>query len=126
MAARWASELWVPQPAETLFQYLSDAVNLDHLTPAWLQVRILTGESIRMAPGTRIDYRLRLYGIPFGWQSEITIWEPPARFMERQARGPYRSWALRHEFLPRDSGTLIRDQMEYEVPGGPAVDRLIV
>lgn len=126
MTNRWDSELWVPRPAETLFQYLSDAANLDHLTPPWLRVRILTGGPIRMASGTRIDYRLRLYGIPFRWQSEITHWEPPSQFMERQARGPYRSWALRHEFVPRDGGTLIRDQMEYEVPGGPVVDRLIV
>ena len=31
-----------------------------------------------MRPGVRIDYRLKLHGIPLQWQSEISRWEPPA------------------------------------------------
>ena len=126
MRCTWTAELWLPHPPEVLFRYLTDVRNLDRVTPPWLRVRILTEGPIQMASGTRIDYRLRLHGLPFRWQTEIALWEPPTRFVERQGRGPYRSWDLQHEFVLLDGGTLIRDEMRYEVAGGLLVDRLIV
>lgn len=42
-----------------------------------------------MAVGTRFEYRLRLKGLPIRWESEITAWEPPDRFIDEQKRGPY-------------------------------------
>jgi ligand-binding SRPBCC domain-containing protein len=81
---------------------------------------------IEMKPGTRIDYRLRLHGIPLRWQSEITTWEPPHRFVDQQRRGPYPLWVHEHTFLEQYGGTLARDHVEYKVPGGSLINRLLV
>lgn len=64
--------------------------NLAILTPPWLRFSILTPGPIQMKQGALIDYRLRPRGIPIRWQSEITAWEPPHRFVDEQRRGPYR------------------------------------
>ena len=80
----------------------------------------------RICAGSRIDYRLRLHGIPLRWQSEITVWEPPFRFVDVQIRGPYRAWIHEHSFEPRDGATLMRDYVQYAVRGGPLVRRLFV
>jgi ligand-binding SRPBCC domain-containing protein len=79
-----------------------------------------------MAVGTRIDYRLRIHGVPVRWQSEITIWEPPVRFVDEQRRGPYQLWSHEHTFVKRDGGTLCRDVVSYAAPGGRLVHRLLV
>jgi hypothetical protein len=79
-----------------------------------------------MKQGALIDYRLRLRGIPIRWQSEITAWEPPHRFVDEQCRGPYRRWIHEHTFAGRDGGTLARDRVQYAVPGGSLVDYLFV
>ena len=79
-----------------------------------------------MAEGTRIDYRVRLRGIPIRWQSEIAAWEPPKLFIDVQRRGPYRLWAHEHRFDERDGMTLAEDVVRYAVPGGWVVDRLFV
>ena len=79
-----------------------------------------------MHVGLLIDYRLRRYGVPFQWQSEITLWDPPNRFVDEQRRGPYRSWRHDHVFTDYLGGTLVSDQVVYDLVGGALVDRLFV
>ena len=81
---------------------------------------------LEMRAGARIDYRLRVRGLPLRWQSEITAWEPPHRFLDEQRRGPYRLWVHEHTFVERDGGTEVRDRVTYAVPGGWLVERLLV
>ena len=120
------NELWLPQSPEEVFPFFADAGNLERLTPPSLRFRILTPPPIEMAVGTLIDYRIRLRGIPMRWQSEITAWEPPYRFVDEQRRGPYRLWVHEHVFAPQGGGTLAKDIVRYAVLGGPVVRRLFV
>jgi ligand-binding SRPBCC domain-containing protein len=114
---RFESELWLPRPRDEVFQFFSDAANLEALTPPWLHFQILT-PSIVLRPGVRIDYRLRLYGVPLRWQSEITRWEPPDMFVDEQRRGPYRRWVHTHTFVDERGGTRVLDTVEFEAPFG--------
>lgn len=120
------SEQWIPRPLQEVFAFFAQPKNLETITPAWLRFEILTPGNIEMGPGAKIDYRLRLHGIPLRWQSEITIWDPPVRFVDEQARGPYRLWRHEHTFKENDGSTLIRDHVDYAVPGGWLVQRLLV
>lgn len=121
-----ACDLWLPRPPKEVFPFFADAGNLDAITPPWLRFEILTPLPVAMRVGAQIDYRLRLWGIPLRWRSEITAWEPPHRFVDEQRRGPYRAWIHEHTFAGRDGGTLVADRVRYAVPGGPLVDRLFV
>ena len=120
------NEQWLPGPPEAVFDFYADAFNLEALTPPWLRFRVLTPPPIAMAQGVEIDYRLRLHGISLGWRSRITAWEPPYRFVDEQIQGPYRRWVHEHIFEARDGGTLARDIVEYDMPGGRLADRLLV
>lgn len=85
---RLKKQIWLPQPREKIFEFFSDPENLDRLTPAWLDFKIVTPPA-SMKQGTLLDYHLRIRGIPVRWQSEITAWDPPDRFIDRQTKGPY-------------------------------------
>jgi hypothetical protein len=119
-------EQWLPRPLAEIFAFFADAGNLDALTPAWLRFEILTPRPIEMRVGARIDYRLRLRGLPVRWQSEITVWQPPNRFVDEQRRGPYRVWHHEHTFTEQDGGTLVGDRVRYAVFGGAVIERLFV
>jgi ligand-binding SRPBCC domain-containing protein len=101
--------------AGTTVSIFSNPENLEQLTPAWLHFRIVSPR-VDIHAGARIDYRLRIHGIPLKWLREITAWEPP--FIDVQKRGPYRAWIHEHTFEPRDGGTLMRDHVRYTVAGG--------
>lgn len=118
-ASKLATELWLPHPRSKVFPFFADAHNLQTITPPWLHFEVLTPSPIEMRVGLRIDYRLRIHGIPVRWQSEITAWEPPFRFIDEQRRGPYSLWHHEHRFEERDGGTLCIDVVHYRAPGGP-------
>ena len=117
---------FLPHPRQQVFDFFSDAFQLDTLTPAWLHFSILTPPPIRMAAGTVINYRLKIHGIPIRWQSCITEWEPPLQFVDEQTRGPYRRWHHRHVLEAVDGGTLCRDIVDYSVYGGSPIHALFV
>lgn len=112
------------RPLPEVFAFFAEARNLEALTPDWLELEVLTPPPITMATGLKIDYRLRR--IPICWQSEITRWEPPHRFVDEQTRGPYRLWVHEHRFEEQAHGTLAEDRVQYAVHGGWVVERLIV
>ena len=108
----------VRRPLDEVFGFFSDAANLAALTPDSLHFTILTPLPIKLAPGARIEYRLRLFGVPFFWCTEIETFEPLRRFTDIQAKGPYRRWHHTHEFRAVAEGTEVIDRVEYEMPLG--------
>jgi ligand-binding SRPBCC domain-containing protein len=123
---RFEQEQTIGRPIDEVFAFFSNAANLASITPGWLDFEILTPSPIEMAPGTTIDYRIRVHGIPMRWRSEITVWEPPFRFVDEQRRGPYRQWIHEHAFEDLGDATRVRDRVRYQVLGGALVNRLFI
>ena len=116
----------LPGTPEEIFPFFSDPSNLERITPKNLNFRILTPRPIEMREGTVIDYRIKVRGIPLGWRSVITAWEPPFRFVDDQVRGPYRKWVHEHAFVQDGSTTIMKDTARYKVWGGALMNRLII
>ena len=120
------TELWLPRPRDEIFPFFAQARNLETITPSWLNFEVLTPAPIQMRPGTLIDYRIRVHGVPFRWRTEIAEWQPPHRFADVQLRGPYTLWHHTHTFEERDGGTLCADRVRYWPRGGALVNWLWV
>jgi ligand-binding SRPBCC domain-containing protein len=122
----FCDELVLPVQLEEVFPFFAEARNLEKLTPPWLRFEVLTEGPITMAAGTLIDYRIHWRGIPLRWRTEIEVWEPNHRFVDRQVRGPYRLWRHEHLFVRRGDGTAIIDRVEYAPLGSAVAQRLVV
>ena len=121
---RLSTELAIPRPIEDVFGLFASPRNLHRITPRSLGFEYLTDEA-PMRAGLEIGYRIRpLFGIPVRWLTRITEFDPPNGFRDVQLRGPYRSWDHVHRFEAFDGGTLVRDDVTYEVPVGVAGDVL--
>jgi ligand-binding SRPBCC domain-containing protein len=109
----------LPGDPDLVFGFFADAFNLEAITPPFLAFRVVTPGPIAMAPGTLIEYHLRLHRVPIRWLTRIEAWEPGERFVDVQVRGPYRLWHHTHSFEPHEDGTLVRDSVRYALPFGP-------
>jgi ligand-binding SRPBCC domain-containing protein len=109
---------FVRRPLAKVFDFFSNAQNLELLTPPWLKFRILTPPG-EMRPGTLIKYRISWHGLPMRWTTEIETWQPPHRFSDVQLSGPYKLWHHTHLFEADGDGTCISDIVQYALPFGP-------
>ena len=109
---------WVPGDLHDTFAFFERPENLARITPPWLDFRIVTPGPIRMRRGLTIDYTLRV-AARWRWRSLITEYDPPHAFRDVQVRGPYRTWDHRHRFWSEAGGTVVEDEVVYQLPGGP-------
>jgi ligand-binding SRPBCC domain-containing protein len=116
------SRVWLPKPRVEVFAFFAEPANLALLTPSWLGFELLTPDAV-MAPYAVFDYRIRWLGLPMRWRSFVREFDPPARFVDVQVRGPYDRWEHRHVFLQERGGTWIEDRVTYRLRLG-ALGRL--
>ncbi|MCB9026527.1 MAG: TIGR01777 family protein [Bdellovibrionaceae bacterium] len=112
------SDQWISAKREDIFPFFSDAKNLEQITPPWLKFRVLKQSTENIQSGTLIDYKISLKGIPMKWRTAIRNWNPPYFFSDDQIRGPYKKWFHIHSFYQFPKGTLMKDQVIYELPLG--------
>lgn len=123
---RLHTQQFLAHDRDKVFEFFSDAFQLQTLTPSWLHFTVVTPAPIDLHQNVLIDYRLRVRGVPLRWQSCISVWEPPVRFVDEQTRGPYRRWHHEHVFEEVEGGTMCQDTVDYEVYGGGLVNLLFV
>ena len=109
---------WLPIAKDKVFQFFSDAHNLEAITPRWLNFRIDKMSDTEIKKNTLIDYSLKVRGIPIKWKTLIEEWQPENSFVDRMLKGPYKNWHHTHTFYEMEGGTLICDRVYYRIPMG--------
>ena len=110
------NETFVARPRAETFAFFADARNLERITPPELKFEIIGPVPEEMRQGSRIDYRLGLFGVSFKWKTLISAWEPGVRFVDEQISGPYSRWVHTHSFFDADGGTRVIDEVLYRLP----------
>jgi hypothetical protein len=112
------SRVWLPKARPEVFTFFADPANLALITPRWLGFRMLAPVP-PLGPFVVFDCRIRWLGLPLPWRTFVREYDPPARFVDVQVRGPYERWEHRHLFLEEQGGTWVEDRVTYRLPLGP-------
>lgn len=111
-------EMIVKRSLDEVFQFFENPGNLARITPGWLSFEVRSAEPITMRKGAEIEYNIKWLGLPMYWKTLITDYEPPLRFVDEQAKGPYALWRHRHTFEAVPKGVKVGDHVEYALPLG--------
>jgi ligand-binding SRPBCC domain-containing protein len=109
----------VTRELEEVFDFFSNAANLERITPAELNFNIVTPRSFEIKKDALIEYQLRLFGLKFSWLTIISEWSPPHLFVDEQLKGPYKYWHHTHRFTSLNGQTIIEDEVQYRLPFFP-------
>jgi ligand-binding SRPBCC domain-containing protein len=135
MRHTFEAEQWLPYPVELVFTFFANPQNLPRLMPAWQKARI--EEAMYSPPPPRPDTKIRTLAAGAGsrmtisfrpfpyspfripWEAEISEFAWNDHFCDIQLRGPFAYWRhchrLRSENRAGQAGTLLRDELEYEM-----------
>jgi ligand-binding SRPBCC domain-containing protein len=111
----------IDAPLEKVWAFHDTVESMPKITPPQTKVRI-EGIPGAMAKGVRFTLVIRQppIFIPLRWETIITEYEPPYRFVDEQGKGPFAFWRHEHLFEHAARGrTLLRDIVTYTPPFGP-------
>jgi ligand-binding SRPBCC domain-containing protein len=109
---------FIAAPLPDVFAFFSDPANLGRITPPKMRFGITSAPAGPLRDGDRIDYSIRIFGLPVRWTTLIDSWTDNASFSDLQERGPYRYWRHVHTFRAVEGGVLMEDEVQYELPFG--------
>ncbi len=111
---------FLPVKLEQAWDFFCDPRNLEDITPAAMQFRILNiSRPGRIYEGQIIHYKIRI--LPFvwvNWLTEITKVNAGEYFIDDQRIGPYRLWHHQHHFKEVEGGVEMCDSVAYAIPYG--------
>lgn len=104
----------------TAWPFFCSPHNLALLTPEDMKFTVLGDyKDQAIYEGMIINYTVApIWGIRLRWQTRIMQVVPGKSFTDFQQQGPYKLWQHHHEFIPNDSGVLMKDTVDYEMPFG--------
>ncbi len=112
----FVKESVIKAPPERVFAFheLTDAI--DRLIPPWETAKILQRADISEV-GSQAIVETKMLGVfTWKWVAEHTAYDPPRSFEDIQVSGPFRSWRHRHVIEEHPEGSVLRDEIEYEMP----------
>jgi ligand-binding SRPBCC domain-containing protein len=110
----------VEAPVETVFGFHEREDVLRLLSPAFPPVRVM-----RRKGGIELGSRVELTIGPFEWVALHSGYEKNRFFEDQQISGPFAKWIHRHEFEALGTSTRLTDRVEFQLPGGVWMNRLV-
>ena len=113
------SKQFLPITLDEAWDFFSDPMNLNTITPDDMGFKTLSGADRKMYPGQIIQYIVTpLLNIPLKWVTEITHVDHKKFFVDEQRFGPYALWHHKHFFKEVPGGVEMEDIVDYKLPMG--------
>lgn len=102
---------------EVAFEFLAQPENIRLITPSSVML-VFDAAPQRLSLGARMQFRVQTYGVVRAAVHDVTEWDPPRKFVERQIDGPIGSWEHEHLFAATPGGVLVTDRILFAPPSG--------
>jgi ligand-binding SRPBCC domain-containing protein len=104
---------------EELWKFFCDPNNLQRIMPPEMEIQTIGVVAQHIHAGQIIEYQVK---VPLlgrkKWVTEIKAVEDGFCFTDVQKVGPYKYWEHKHIFQKEGEGTLLIDEIKYDLPLG--------
>ena len=114
---RFESNVTIERSAEAVFAFLIRPENLAKISPPESQLTFVEAPE-QITLGTRLAFELGGFGPLQKVVHEISVFEPPNRFVERLVSGPLPVFVHEHVVEAQGEGSVVIDRIDFEPPGG--------
>lgn len=118
-APRFVAESMLPHSPEEVWDWHSRPGAFERLAPPWQRLKVLAKKG-GIAEGDTLTMKVWRGPIGIRWHAVHGPAEPPHRFSDTQASGPFAFWHHIHRFEPGPTpgSTWLRDDVTWRLPGG--------
>ena len=103
-----------------VFDLVSRPTGIQQISPPDMGLSFMESPE-QYALGAKVQFRVHAMGLVKEITHEITAFDRPTHFSERQIAGPFQYWEHEHLFeLHESGGVIVIDRIQFEPPGGLA------
>lgn len=102
---------------DVAFEFLIQPENIRLITPSNVML-VFDAAPSRLSLGARMEFRVQTQGVIRSAVHDVTEWDSPRRFVERQVSGPLGAWEHEHLFQPMATGVRVTDRITFSPPSG--------
>ena len=111
-------ETEINAPPEVCFDLVRD-ISLHVQTTKQTDEKAVAGRTHgKIELGETVTFEGKHFGIRQRLTVKVTEFERPRFFTDEMLEGTFKSFKHKHEFIPKDNGTLMRDTLEWTSPFG--------
>lgn len=115
--ALFEDRITVERPVEAVFDFLTTSANIEKVSAADLGLTFLEAPE-QYHHGAVVKFQIMGMGQVRTSVHEVTEFDRPGRFVERQIEGSLQLWVHEHLFEADGEGTQVIDRITFEPPGG--------
>jgi len=118
MTTEFKSSVTVDCPPEEVFDFLLRPDNIVRISPPEMGLNFTKAPEV-LELGSILEFSVLAHGQVQRLAHEITHFESPVRFVEKQVEGPFKHWVHEHIFAVDEQGSVtVTDRIEFKPPGG--------
>lgn len=115
--AKFVREISLPVDADEAFAWHARPGAFERLVPPWQEIAIIDRQG-GVENGARLTFKLHRGPVPVTWVAEHRDVEPGKHFRDVQVEGPFAAWDHCHSFHAEETGSRLRDEIDYALPLG--------
>lgn len=105
----------MPISADRLFEWHERPGAFERLTPPWDKVELIRKDP-SLEVGSQLHIKTSIGPLSMLWISEHTGYIRGKEFTDTQIRGPFSHWTHRHQMIPHQGQSIMRDSIAFKTP----------
>lgn len=114
---RFDTSVHLPARPAKVHEFFLSPANIARISPPEIGLVFVDPPSV-IQVGSELTFKVQAFGQVQTLTHRVLTVEAPDLIVEEMVKGPFKKWYHRHSFVAAGDGVEVRDEIEFEPPGG--------